>query len=201
MSTKIYHGYRLAAGTDIWEFTERLREQANVVRDRLDLEAIERAAEQLQAKRIIDGKGPFPDRESRLLAGYHIWDEVNRKLGSSRLSDPHQLDVTFIRDTATNRILALLYAGRETTKVFELQPGVEEYGYWNNADPPADVTEDEWEERRVVWDRCLGWDPPVRRGISFDLRGDPTDGIVEMIYRSGEKTTKSIKAFYGGSGE
>lgn len=188
MSTKIYNGYRLAADTDVWEFTERLREQGNDERDRLDLEAIERAAEQLEAKRIADGGdlSPSPSPEARLMSGYLVWDELMRGLKDSRLGDPHQLDVTFIRDAETGRIYCLLYAGNSISHVFTEQPEVEEYGYWNNADQPEDVSDEEWEERRAVWDRILGWDPPVRRGLGFDLRADATDGIVEMIYRKKE---------------
>ena len=182
MSTKIYNGYRLAPGTDIWAFTERLREQGNARRDELDGGVIEQLA-----SRIQEPEGGWNSPQARLMRGYIAWDEVMRQLKDSRLGDPHQLSVTFIRDQETGRILALLYAGSAIEEVFTGQPEVEEYGYWNNADPPEHVTEAEWEEREGAWDRCLGYDPPIRRGISFDLRANATDGIVEMIYRELEQ--------------
>lgn len=183
MSTKIYYGYRLAADTDIWTFTERLREQGNELRSQLDLNAIERFGESAEAERIGRGEGPFPTREGLLMAGYMGWKALNDQLGESRLSDPHQLAVTFIRDPKTDRILALLYAGAKMQHVFVDQPEVEYFGYWNNTDPDENCTEEEWAEREETWERCLGGDPPIRRGIGFDLRADPTDGIIEMIYR------------------
>jgi hypothetical protein len=187
VSTKIYNGYRLAPDTDLWEFTERLRSEGNPRRDALDLEVITAAAESVAARQAtVDGKVTERSREAHLMGGYHAWDEAMRQLAESRLGDPHQLDVTFIRDPETNRILALLYAGSKIEEVFTGQPEVTEYGYWDNTDQPEDVTDEEWEERRVTWDRCLGYDPPVRRGVSFQLRGSATDGIVEMIYRERE---------------
>lgn len=182
MSTKIYTGYRLAAGTDIWAFTEKLREQGNTLRNQLDLNAIERFGEGAEVERVGQGEGAFPKREGFLMAGYLGWDKLMRDLGESRLSDPHQLSATFIRDPKTDRILALLYAGAKMQHVFIDQPEVEYFGYWNNTDPDSDCTEEEWAEREETWERCLGGDPPIRRGISFDLRAGPTDGIIEMIY-------------------
>lgn len=183
MSTKIYYGYRLAEGTNIWTFTEKLRERGNELRDQLDMEVVEKFTEGAVSKRLAEGKEVPETREARLLFGYHGWSEVMRQLGESRLGDPHRLSVTFIRDTETGRILALLYAGSKMEEVFTSMPEVEYFGYWNNTDPDENCTELEWEEREEVWERVLGDDAPVRRGISFDLRADPTDGIVEMIYK------------------
>lgn len=184
MSTKIYHGYRLAEGTDVWEFTERLRREGNEERDRLDMEVVEKLAEAAMQKRLDDGKELPQTEEARLMLGYHEWHEVMRQLGESRLSDPHQLDACFIRDPGTGRINALLYAGSKMEHVFERQPEVEEYGYWNNTDQPEGVSDDEWEERRASWERCLpNWSPPARQALNFTLRTDMVDGIIEMIYR------------------
>ena len=44
-------------------------------------------------------------------------------------------------------------------------PGMTEYRYWNNTDPPDDVTPTEWQTRAATWDRVVGWSPPVTRGI------------------------------------
>lgn len=183
MSTKIYEGYRLAEGTDIWDFTERLREQGNLERDRLDLDVIEKFADGVIAKRAEDGKEAPATEEARLMCGYFGWSELMGELGESRLGDPHQLSVTFIKDVVTGRICCLLYAGSKIEHVFKGQPEVEFFGYWNNSDPDENCTPEEWMEREETWERIMGIDPPVRRGISFDLRADSTDGIVEMIYR------------------
>jgi hypothetical protein len=189
VSVKIYEGYRLAEGADIWEFTERLRREGNELRNRLDLEAIEAMAGAEERKRRAEGRNVGETREARLMLGYHAWRELEEALGESRLSDPHQLSATFIRDPGSGRILARLYAGSKMEHVFTGQPGVEPFGYWDNSDREEGCTDEEWEERKAAWLRCLGpgfMDPPVRRGISFDLRGSMSDGIVEMIYGTGE---------------
>lgn len=184
MSTKIHEGYRLAPGTDIWEFTERLRAQGNELRNKLDMEAIETFAQAAENER-----GEFPSREARLMAGYHGWADLMRTLGESRISDPHQLSVTFIRDPKNGRILARLYAGSKMEEVFTKQPEVEYFGYWDNSDPDEDCTEDEWRERKDSWERSVKMEAPIRHGISFDLRADSTDGIIEMIYGMGLTTS------------
>lgn len=187
MSTKIYHGYRLAEGTDVWEFTERLRREGNRLRDRLDMEAIEKFAEGVAAKRLADGKEPAGSREAYLMGGYHAWREVMDQLKESRLGDPHQLDVCLIRDPEGGRIMALLYAGSKMESLWESQPEVEPWGYWDNTDQPEGVTDEEWEERCAAWERCLpDWSPPARQALTFTLRTDATDGIIEMIYRKAE---------------
>ena len=187
MSMKIYHGYRLAEGTDVWDFTERLRREGNEERDRLDMEMVEKLAEGVAAKRLEDGKEPAGSREAYLMGGYHAWLKVMTQLKESRLGDPHQLDVCLIRDPGTGRIMALLYAGSKMEHVWERQPEVEEYGYWNNTDQPEGVTDAEWDERRAAWERCLpNWSPPARQALNFTLRCDAADGIIEMIYRKAE---------------
>ena len=184
MSTKIFHGYRLAEGTDIWEFTERLRRDGNVLRDELDMEVIERFSEGVvNERRQKDQELPKTD-EARLMLGYHGWHELMIELKDARIGDPHQLEVCFIKDPGTGRIMALLYAGSKMEAFWESQPEVEPWGYWNNTDQPEGVTEEEWEERRQAWERCLpNWSPPARQALTFQLRCDPTDGIIEMIYR------------------
>lgn len=48
--------------------------------------------------------------------------------------------------------------------------GVTSYEYFDNIDKPKDISAEEWDERRDVWDRILGYDPPIMRGLSWGLR-------------------------------
>lgn len=184
MSTKIYHGYRLAEGTDIWDFTERLREVGNVERDRLDLELFESIAAKTAEKRADEGLKPYETRRQALMAAMFDWTKTCGEDRTGVLAGMYDLNLTFIRDTETGRILVLSYCHGGMEKVFTDMPEVEYYGYWDNTDPDEDCSEEEWLEREETWERALGMDAPVQRGIGFELRGkEGADGAIEMIYR------------------
>lgn len=53
------------------------------------------------------------------------------------------------------------------------QPLVSEYGYWNNADAPEHVTDDEWMYRQKTWERVVGTNVPAMHGFTIDV-SDPT---------------------------
>lgn len=98
--------------------------------------------------------------------------------------NPHRFEVSFGRDPQTGRILALLYAEEpEFRTVWDALPDVESYGYWNNSDQPDDVTDDEWAERREVWERVMpDSGPPVESMLSFALRGEHDDiGMMRLV--------------------
>lgn len=166
MSTKIYHGYRLAEGTDLFAFCERLRALADPLRDELDLELLNRLASW--------------GRES-LGSAVGRWQAMQEEMRPDVYGhDPHRLDVVFLRDSITERILALLYT-EKFTKLWESLPEVEYFGYWNNTDPDEDCTELEFDQRGEAWERVLGWDVPVRRGLTFTLRPTPWHGMLDLI--------------------
>ncbi len=45
---------------------------------------------------------------------------------------------------------------------FAEHPETQYYGYWDNMDPPKNVSEEEWENRRKTW-QCLSYGIPIRR--------------------------------------
>lgn len=55
-----------------------------------------------------------------------------------------------------DKILALLYCNnRDLTKVFTENELVSEYCYFNNSDKPDEISEVEWEKRRIEWEEVL----------------------------------------------
>lgn len=62
---------------------------------------------------------------------------------------------------------------------FLRMPGVSEYGYWNNTDPPDNVSDEEWDERRLVWDKVLdGPAIPSMQGFTIDISDPSGPGFV-----------------------
>ncbi|GAB2732795.1 hypothetical protein [Nocardioides pakistanensis] len=181
MSTKIYHGYRLAAGVDLFDFVDHVRRTMNPIRDRLDARALIGGA-----VRSIDGAdlGGRPRPGMPLFDAMSAYDDLQRKTGpDSRLHDPHRFELAIGRDKPSGRMLVLLYADRpEYVEAWEALPQVEPYGYWNNADQPEDVTDAEWDERREAWDRVMpGYTPPVACMASVALRADSDMGMFSLV--------------------
>lgn len=194
MSTKIYHGYRLAEGVDLFAFLGTLRDTMDPVRDRLDAHAL--MAYALHAVVKADRAGtPRPARP--LMDALDAFDDRQRKTDpDSRGHDPHRFEVSFGRDPLTKRVLALLYTdAAEFTAAWEALPEVEPYGYWNNTDRPDDVTDTEWDERREAWDRLGILDhPPIGRTISFSLRPSPSYDIGMMKMASSAGRNPDVEA-------
>lgn len=54
-------------------------------------------------------------------------------------------------------------------KLFLSKPWIEGYAYWNGVDHPADVTDEEWDERERTWDAVLG-PAAVPAMVGFEAR-------------------------------
>lgn len=49
----------------------------------------------------------------------------------------------------------------------------ESFEYYDNTDRPEGISEDEWTERRIIWDAILDNEPPINRGLNFQISGMP----------------------------
>lgn len=184
MSVKIHNGYRLAAGTDLWQFTERLRTLMNPLRDRLDAAIIAREAVALVVAADASGQ-PRPRNPAG--RAYETWRSEQRAMSKhDHGHDPNRFEVSFgVAPGGDGRILCLLYAqAPEFRDAWEALPEVETYDYWNNSDPDPDVSEREWQERRETWDRLGVLDASVvERTLTFALRPDGGDFAMFMLAR------------------
>lgn len=148
MSTIIRNGYRLAAGVNPLEFLHTLRatletpHKANIYR------LIAEYAEGLLTTAEIAGK-----RETRNLL-FEARDLLleNASKGWGPLL---QTSVRLGCDPVSKRTL-LLFGGSSTIReAFVTLPDVEEYGYWNDADRPKDISANRWATRKKAWHRML----------------------------------------------
>lgn len=64
---------------------------------------------------------------------------------------------------------------------------VEEFGYWNNTDKPAGLTDIQWDEREIMWDRILKMgDGTFRHLLQLEIIPDfveERDLPIEILYR------------------
>lgn len=182
MSTKIHHGY---------EITEKNLTLAGA-RELISpfCKAIKDKSSELVAKSLITlavhavdsialGKQPF-DSEVNWKDGNDpsIWaaDVVNtryKKIYTEFTRDPEfDFDCHLSLIPYGKRTLALVYAEQgEFWKIWESQPFVKPYPYWNNTDRPEGVTAAEWRARRKAWDEALGSDTPAMRGFTIECIG------------------------------
>ena len=190
MSTKLHHGYRLAAGTDPFRFIAIARPSLDAARDRADASLLaERAVD------IIDGRAASlsgVDRaENGLKAALEaplikalldLEDEQSKLREYDRGKDPNRLEVAIGVDPQTGRLGALLFAENPgLIDAFEALHEVEKYPYWNGSDRPDELTEDQWNERREFWDRVLpGYTPPAEAMFTWCLRGTYHPGTMSL---------------------
>jgi hypothetical protein len=175
----IHNGYRLAEGTDIFDFLDRFKDAMNPVRDRLDAALIAERASALIDTADLSGE---PRPRNPIGAAWMAFHKEQITMKDTRGWDynPHSVSVSIGRDPGTGRLLALLYDGnnREYVKAFKRLPGVEEYCY--GGEKPRSVTRSAWEERRAAWARLVPTGVPGRHTYGFDLRGE-TDHPHELL--------------------
>ena len=70
-----------------------------------------------------------------------------------------------------HRVLLMAFAEQqEYLTLLYKKDYLEYYGYWNNTDPPENVTEKAWAHREKIWNEALKKDGiPSQNGFSVDL--------------------------------
>lgn len=100
---------------------------------------------------------------------YRLAVDKDRKDDFWDAQKEHNLEVVFLRDEKTENIFAMTYGSRETRERFDDEYAAFEYSYWNNTDRPKKLTEAEWKERKLTWDRLLGHNSPKVSGLSMTV--------------------------------
>ena len=179
MSTKIYNGYRLPGITTVFElqeFTRRLVKEIRVKQRELVAEMV--AHELTTALDSLILRGVVPDeeifRDTRLF-WFGVQDHIKKrqaKVKATLQRDPSvDVDFSVCFVPAGDKFLSLLYTdNRELEALWNAQPEVLEYGYWNNTDQPDGVSDEEWEERCSDWRVALpGHSTPAENGFLLNM--------------------------------
>ncbi len=193
MSTKIHNGYRITgpdgSRPDPFAFATQLRAALWPVYETAFTRALVLAAvtaiddAEYAAAHATEMPDPVPGHPLAD-AWLHLHD-MQKMIDDTQRRHPDadfQCDVTLLADPddPTGPLYALLYTERPIYQaMFESLPGVEPWPYWNNTDRPEKLTDEEWEHRGDTWDRVIGSDAPITRGLNWRLIGrydgcDPT---------------------------
>lgn len=162
MSTKIYSGYRLQDGVDMFDVVKKTRATFQELLQRKAgyelLSDIVFAYDQLKfsdelAERFRKGND-LSDKVNEWAVRYKMCKNLSENM--ERYPKHYQVSLGFAPDPVTGKMLVYYFGPGEMEEVFEGFEEVEEYGYWNNSEQPDGINDEEWQEHREAWDRVLG---------------------------------------------
>lgn len=172
MSTKIYNGYRIDPSLSPGKFVYQLREKLGTARrDIYRRLVIRTAVAGIDAAEFSFAEAnPSDHKEIPVLSASEvinkIIDEAAKNLGRSYFD--LGCEVTLIWDDDESMYALLFTQQDELRQTFEEIEGVSDFSYWDNADRPNEIGDEEWDRRRLVWDRILGCDTAAERGVTFE---------------------------------
>ena len=172
MSIKIYNGMRAAGTTDPFVVARHVRRVCGPVYFDLLWSAIaEPIREQVQTK-----------RPKYLLDVLDKIDELDST--KQRTFDPLDVKYQVVLLPGPDRPLLNVF-GEHTEPYIDalIESGVEDYGYWNNSDPPEELTQAQWDKRRDDWGAALAADPDDAASERFALSPSQAGLIVESPTR------------------
>ncbi|MCU6481958.1 hypothetical protein [Arthrobacter sp. A2-55] len=172
--------YRLAEGTDLFDFLEDFKAAMNPIRDRLDARMLTE-----KAMRIIDQAA----LRGEPLGWASPWDQAWRRYRTEqsetsryrREFDPNSLSVTIGRDPETRRLLARLVIDghREYPTAFAAMDGVEPY--WDRGDLQFDEDDNIIpSEQELAWVRTAGRRRADESMFSYSLRTETDSRIMDL---------------------
>jgi hypothetical protein len=176
MSVKIYRGFKLETDS----FQEALQ-IVNAFRP-----WVEKQAEAVMDKFIENAKAAYKGESTSetdiKIECFDLWNNLRQKILKEKgLKAPH-IDTEFnvVLIPTQNIVLGIVYtAHNEWYNAWCEHPGVKEYYYWNNADKPDEISEEEWEKRESDW-QVLDYKPTSMQGFSIELV-DPMGPMPEFL--------------------
>ncbi len=189
MSTKIYNGFRVNAGSALANLNllSEVKPGVQALVDRkmlavlteqivFEVDRFSLLRHQVLAGEIAELPADWADKRKEYVGRYvrrklfEEQTECRRGLQRSPLID---CDVELFLRADPDTGMLLGYLQEERVGAHELlirTPGIEDFGYWNNTDKPEAVSDEEWEARSRLWDKVL--DNPVAC-LSLKFEPDP----------------------------
>jgi hypothetical protein len=209
MSTKLYDGLRLTAhAPDLFELTRMISKRMREVFRELAVPIIAR-----NVARVVDNDevrerdmgGPL--HNYLVYRARKLWlDEQAGLDDRMTFHDPLRFSIVFgqVDDDYGTRRLAYSFPGSRayTDALLVLEadghPVFVDYHYQNQADRPAEVSDDEWTHRRDDWNRLLDADDRETDGTLGHLPGwqlpDSIEGVFDAVLLGYRDTTIDLNA-------
>lgn len=176
MSIKLYNGYRMPrlSMEDLLLLLQNFREKSLVTISKFYQARVLTEAVLIHddyhyrgkySSHVLSEECVYPYQE-----GISLVQDKSSEILQSNQRDPHndfQLSIVFIPHGSY--MYSIVYS-ENFTKLWENQEGVEYYPYWNNTDPPENLSWDEWKEREREWGEVLKeWQAPGKVGLSYEV--------------------------------
>lgn len=199
MSVKLHDGFQLGnmSLTELMGFTQRLRERINQEADRLyvklsadglaaliDFASLLNEDELLTRVRRAYGDGFSLDESPSTVITLGVYNKVKDAIEGGKRNPRYNLSASVTYMPVSNKILAVFFSDQpEYRRVWRDMPEVREYGYWDNTDPPANVTKREWRQRYEDWKEALNdfGGTPIENGLTAKFVSVPPYKFIHEI--------------------
>lgn len=205
MSTKIYKGFRL-------KFTDTARLMAFLRRQRAEFiarahdEAIEfvaRTASRHFDRAWLSDTFCLSPLQSRVAPLFDAIEELSNRQSEIKKSGHRDPEVDFNFSLALfphgGQLYGIAYCDQsEWVRSFKTDPDVEEFAYWDNTDPPDNISAADWSLRREIWEQILdvegGYGIPALCGFTADIVITSNLGRISAA-RHGDAITSAVPSF------
>ena len=187
MSTRILTGFRLPSTnlTQILSQLKEIKKQARITAQNCLAETIIRTALSDFDDDFVK-TGVISDKNHLAKAIGNVIDEQKQVAKTNIMNPSVDLSLEVVLFPRKKNTLGIYFgANKLVTEHIKTLPGWEDYSYWNNTDRPETVSNQEWKERKKVWDDVMPNNgTPIEHGLSFQLL--PVEWVVFDINKEDE---------------
>lgn len=181
MSTKIYNGFQITKGKTLLSLQKNFNEFREKVREIAEEKTCRYLAN--HATFLMDSVAfsdtPDNSRDSYLVQAHVALMEEQREVRRSQQRNPavdFQCEVT-IHPVNKDTVLGIIFSEqKDIIDSLLANDWVEEFGYYDNADKPEDISEEDWTARGALWEEALGDKSPALSGFTITC-SDVNGGI------------------------
>jgi hypothetical protein len=186
MSTKIFNGFRFA-DPDL----------ATIHRQIMEWRAELRPLHQQAANRFVAELAIAAIDEERLRPGSHsgqipvmegiskLWDMQAEVRKTQRRNPAVDFEFTISLMPFEGQVYGIVYSEQqEWLRLWMAKPFVIDFSYWDNTDPPEEVSEQDWAERGRVWDAILSeavFTAPSMAGFAADCTHEALSPDIDNV--------------------
>lgn len=208
MSIKIYNGYKIPnmSALELKLFFDNLRNKLSVeakekfirkisydFSELIDMIYLGKVKEENYINWFRDNKLFHMQRTILSNLNERFIDKSNEIKETNRRNPDFDLSCQISIIPTEDFILCQIFEDTEEyIKIWESMPGVESFGYWNNADPPEGMSYEDWDIRYQIWNKALNdFMPPSECGFTFEFIYGPY-ATSNIVY----DTTKNKEEYY-----
>lgn len=173
MSTKIYNGFMFKENYSLLYIKELATRFRNIIQP-IIVNKVNTIIADI-AVRCIDAQALLgtTNENCPLLAGIHAFEERQHEVKKTNRRDPMvDMEFSICIIPTKDKILGITYTEQnDLLRLWLEQEEIVQYPYWDNTDPPEDLSWEEWEKRGKEWDEALkeAHGIPAMNGLTIEF--------------------------------